>query len=71
MTEIERICINCKWWDSGQLIENAYLPPGPLRLGLCRYNAPKIIGGDGEGAWPVTIGEEWCGVFTLKPEDCK
>jgi hypothetical protein len=47
-------CGNCTYWemDKGSSV---------YAVGLCRYDTPHFS--DGEGRWPRTEPEDWCGKF--------
>lgn len=50
-------CRECRWWD-------AYYD-GATK-GLCRVR-PPVIDADGDGAWPTTMADGWCGSFEEVP----
>ncbi|HYW90630.1 MAG TPA: hypothetical protein VFB50_22875 [Chloroflexota bacterium] len=62
-------CASCAYWAIDQLIDEI----GPLSE--CRRNPP--LGGlppryharsaRGDGSWPITWGEDWCGEFKQRP----
>ena len=65
MGKNEKTCENCKFWD---------------QLACCFYGTEKYVGSCrrfppykqfamGEGVWPKTIMDDWCGEFTENKED--
>jgi hypothetical protein len=51
MERIEK-CSECYYWHTHE------------EGGECRLNPPAIVPKlSGEGRWPITYGDEWCGKF--------
>lgn len=50
-------CESCRFWAAGDM------------NGECRRRAPEITDEDGNGIWPVTEPDEWCGEYDeCRPE---
>ena len=54
-------CVQCSYW---QPID----PTLALNVGECRVNAPVLHpkGEEKRGVWPMTLNDEWCGMFEAK-----
>lgn len=53
-------CKKCHWWQQYSLPWNA---DHPDNLGECRRYPPQV-NGEQQGAWPLTLEQEWCGEFS-------
>jgi hypothetical protein len=57
MSAPEQNCLSCRWWDQPHMDRSER-----LNVGWCRRRSPiRSPLPDYYGAWPTTLGSEWCG----------
>lgn len=54
-TQIERICVNCRFYDH--------------EIGICRKRSPYINHETGLAYWPGVEPDDWCGDFKRLPAE--
>lgn len=54
-TQIERICVNCRFYDH--------------EIGICRKRSPYRDFETGLAAWPGIEPDDWCGDFKRLPAE--
>ena len=55
----EKSCSLCNFFDENATNNQIENP----KVGICRYDSPKVTSDQSRATWPVVKQEDWCGKF--------